>query len=217
MTDEFTDVPQMEAVAPEVEVNNDMQETEHQVPLEALKQERAQRQQLQEEMKMLKDHVALMQMRSQPQQSPPKQEFEGLSDDDVLTVGEFKKALSSKERQYQMNIEELKMTQKHPDYREVISNYLPDVLKGNPSLRRSLEATQDYELAYYLAKNSDAYKSATKQTKKSQEAERILSNTMSSGSLGSVGKAVPKSSVSNWKTMSDQEFMSQAQKNLGYL
>lgn len=216
MTDEYTGEQHSEAAAP-VEAVQETQEQAQQVPLDALQQERAQRQQLQEEVRVLKDHFALMQAQSQRQQQPKQDEFNGLTDDDVLTVGEFKKALSQKERQYQMSLEELKMAQKHSDYQEVITQYLPEVLKSNPALRRSLEQSQDYELAYYLAKNSEGYKASKKEAKKSEEAKRILENTQRPGSLSAVGKAAPQSSTKNWKQMSDAEFMQQVQRNLGYV
>ena len=163
---------------------------------------------------MLKEHLALMQ--SNQQQSPKKDEFDGLSDDDVLTVGEFKKALQSKEQQYQMSLQELRMTQKHPDYEQIVTQYLPEVLKQNPGLRQTLEKTQDYELAYYLAKNSDAYKEANKRAKKNADAERIVQNANRAGSLSSVGQTSPISQAKRYKDMSDADFKREMQKNLGY-
>lgn len=190
---------------------------ERHVPLDALQAERAERQRLQDELKVIKDNMQLMmsqqQQRSEPQQ---KDEFDSLADDDVLTVGEFKKALQQKERQYNMSLDELRMTQKHPDYQQVVTEYLPEVLKQNPGLRSTLQQTNDYELAYYLAKNSDAYKTANKKAARNQDAERIVENAKRSGSLSSVGGASPISQAKRYKEMSDKEFMQTVNKNLGY-
>lgn len=221
MTEEYSGEQHVEAAAPAeaIEETSYAQESaeSQKVPLDALQQERAQRQQLQDELKMIKDHMALMQaQQQQPRREEPKQ-FDGLEDDDVLTVGEFKKALTAKEQQYNMSLQELKMAQKHPDYQEVLTRYLPKVLESNPSLRNALQQSQDYELAYYLAKNSDAYKADNRQTKRSKEAEKMLQNAQQPGSLSSVGGSSTQSSVKNWKQMSDQEFMSQVHKNLGYV
>jgi len=188
------------------------------VPLDALQAERAERQRLNDELKMVKDNMQLM-MAAQQQSARPQQqqdEFAGVSKDDVLTYGDLEKILSKKEQQYQMNIQELRMTQKHPDYQEVVTKYLPEVLKNNPGLRDTLHKTNDYELAYHLAKNSDAYRSSNKSAKKNADAERIVQNANRAGSLSSVGQTSPMSEAKRWKEMSDQEFQQAAQRNLGY-
>lgn len=187
-----------------------------QVPLDALQAERAERQKLQDEVKMMKEYMSLIQSRQSSNQPKQQDEFDGLSDEDVLTVGEAKKFISKLDSQYKMNIQELKMTQKYPDYQEVVTQYLPEVLKQNPGLRDSLIKTQDYELAYYLAKNSDSYKGATKKAKKSADAERIVQNANRAGSLSSVGQTSPISEAKRYKNMSDEEFKREMAKNLGY-
>lgn len=210
---------QMEAAAPVDNGSDGLSGgQERQVPLDALQAERAERQRLQDELKMIKDNMSLMMSQQQQQQSAPKpkDDFDGLQDDDVLTVGEFKKAFSQKERQYQMSIEELRMTQKHPDYQEVVTQYLPEVLKNNPGLRNTLQQSQDFELAYHLAKNSDAYRSHNKQVKKNVEAEKMLENAQRSGSLASVGQNSPINQAKRYKDMSDAEFMQIHKRNLGY-
>lgn len=207
----------MEAAAPVANVANDSLavESSRNVPLDALQAERAERQRLQDELKMIKDHMMLMQS-SQQRQEPKSDEFSGLQDDDVLTVGEFKKALSQKEQTYQMTLQELRMTQKYPDYQETIAKYLPDVIKQNPSLRESLLKTQDYELAYYLAKNSDSYKKDHKKAIRNQDAERMVQNSQQTGTLAAVGNTSPISQARRYKEMSDADFIKEANKNLGY-
>ena len=187
-----------------------------QVPLDALQAERAERQKLQDEMRMMKDHLSIMQSAQQRPQEQSKDELDGLSDDDVLTVGEAKKFISKMNNQYQMSIQELKMTQKNPDYQQIVTKYLPEVLKQNPSLRDTLSKSQDYELAYHLAKNSDSYKADNKRSKKNADAERIVQNANRAGSLSSVGQTSPISEAKQYKNMSDEDFKKHAQKNLGY-
>ena len=150
------------------------------------------------------------------QQPVQKDELDGLSDDDVLTVGEAKKFMSKINNQYSSNISELRMQQKYPDYQQIISKYLPEVIKTNPSIRDSLEKTQDYELAYYLAKNSENYKAENKKTKKNADAERIVQNAGRSGSLSSVGQTSPISQAKRYKSMSDADFKKVMNTNLGY-
>lgn len=212
----------LEAAAP-VETNIEQSSPEgangtekQEVPLSALQSEREQRQNLQEELRMIKDHLALMESNQRQQSAPPpKDEFEGIEDSDVLTYGEAKKLLNKVQKNYQGSVEELKMTQKFPDYQEVIQKYLPEVLKTNPALRRSLEQTQDYELAYHLAKNSDSYKEQNKKTKKSLDAQRIVENSAQAGSLSSLGSTSPISQAKRYKDMKDGEFRELVNRNLG--
>ena len=208
-----------EAAAPVAVVNADPsggQTQDHNVPLAALQQERAQRQQLQEELRMIKDHLSLLQANQVRQQEQPRDEGEKLSKDDVLTYGDFERLLGQKERQFQMSIEEMRMTQKYSDYQEVITKYLPEVLKNNPSLHRSLQQTQDYELAYHLAKNSDTYRNQSKSVQRNADADRMVKNSQLSGSLSAVGGTSPIDTAKRYKDMSDEEFIKEANKNRGY-
>jgi hypothetical protein len=210
----------MEAADPEVSESshdsNEQQTEEQNVPLAALQSERAQRQQLQDEIKMMKEHMSLIQANQVQQRAPePKDELDDLDEGDVLTVGGAKKFLSKMNKQYQMSIEELKMSQKHPDYQEIITKYLPEVIKNNPGLRNTLESTQDYELAYYLAKNSDVYRGEKGKAKKNADAERIVQNSKSAGSLSSVGSTTPISQAKRYKDMPVEEFRNLVNRNLG--
>lgn len=192
-------------------------EAGRQVPLDALQAERAERQRLKDEVRMLKDHMGLLHAQQQQQSAPrQKDEIDSLSDDDVLTVGDARKLYGKLDSQYQMSIQELRMTQKYPDYHDTVTKYLPDVLKNNPSLRGTLQESKDYELAYYLAKNSDAYRGGQKSSSKNADAERIVQNAQRAGSLSSVGKTSPINEARRYRDMSDSEFKQQVQKNLGY-
>lgn len=188
------------------------------IPLSALQSEREQRQQLQEELRTMKDHLTLIESnQNRPPLPPPKDEFEGIDDTDVLTYGDAKKLLGSVQKNYQGSIEELKMSQKYPDYQDVIQKYLPEVLKTNPALRRSLTQTEDFELAYHLAKNSDAFKVQNKKTKKSLDAQRIVENSAQAGSLSSLGATSPISQARRYKDMKDSEFRELVNRNLGVI
>ncbi len=186
------------------------------VPLEALQAERAQRQSLQEELRVIKDHIALMQSQQQQASQKPEDDFDGLTKDDVLTVGDFQRLVAKRENQFKPVLDELRMTQKYPDYQHVITQYLPEVIKQNPSLMDSLKRTQDYELAYYLAKNSDAYKSQQKTKKQNADAEKIIKNSQQSGSLASVERNSAMNTAKRYKDMSDADFQKEVQKNLGF-
>jgi len=186
------------------------------VPVSALQAERRERQALQDQFQMLQDHVNLMKANPPEPAAPPQQEYDGMADDDVLTVGEAKKFMSKLQQNYQASVEEIRVQQKYSDYDTVVSKYLPDVIAKNPALKSTLQNDANrYELAYFLAKNSDSYREANKEVKKSAEAQRIVENGQKAGSLSSVGSTVPQSPMSSIKHMSDEEFMKMANKNLG--
>lgn len=205
-----------EDATPVENVQDESSQATRQVPLDALQAERAQRQALQDEIKIMKDHLALMQANQSQPKEKPMDDFDGLSEDDVLTVKDLKKALKEKEKQFSMTIQELRMTQKYPDYQDVVTKYLPEVLKQNPGLQNTLINSQDYELAYYLAKNSDSYKKESKKATKNADAQRIVENSSKVGSLSSIGTTSPISEAKKYKTMSDAEFRKLSQQNLGY-
>jgi hypothetical protein len=207
-----------EAAAQEVPQQSEGESSQdQQVPLSALQAEREERQRMQEELKLIKDHLSLMQANRDDKAKTPKEDpYSNLADDDVLTVGEAKRFLGQMDQTYNASIEELKMQQRHPDYHEVIQKYLPSVLKTNPSLRKSLEKTQDYELAYHLAKSSEEYKKATGTQKKSEAAERIIKNSEQPGSLSSMGASTPVQMVKNYKNMPDEDFTALVNRNMGF-
>jgi hypothetical protein len=212
--------PQGAAVPPEATVANQQAQDANQapsVPLSALEAERSKRQQMEEENRLFREHIALMQANASRPQAQPVQpvEDEGLQDGDVMTYGDFKKHANKIAGQFQMTLEELKMTQQHPDYQDVISRYLPEVFKTNPSLRDSLRKSQDYDLAYYLAKNSDAYKAANTKAARNEDAERIIKNSQSAGTLSSLGAASPVVQARRYKDMSDEDFSNLVAQNLG--
>ena len=224
MSEEFTgETPQaaaeeqvLENEAIEQQVQEEQPEQPQTVPLTALEDERRKRQEHEEQLRLLRDHVALLQAGQQKPAEPKKDEWADLQEDDVLTVKEAKRALSQIDSKYQTSLKELQMAQKHPDYNEVITQYLPEVIKKNPSLRRAIEQTQDYELAYHLAKSSDSYREKNKAAKKSADAEKILKNTQKAGALASAGQTSPISKAKNYKAMSDAEFANLMQKNMGF-
>ncbi len=200
------------SVQPQAEAQAEQPEM---VPVTALQAVRRESQQLKEQNKLMQDHMALMQA-NQTQALPKQEEMPGLADDDVLTVGEAKKFLGKIEQNYQTSVEELRVQQKYPDYNEVVTKYLPDVVGKNPSLKSTLQNDPNrHELAYFLAKNSEPYREATHEVKKSAEARRIVDNGNRAGNLSAVGGTAPQSQVSNIKNMSDADFLKMAAKNRG--
>lgn len=196
---------QVEAAAPQENVT-EVQE-EQSVPLAALQAERAQRQQKEQQIDIMQQQMALIAANTQPKAEDDSE--------DILTKGELKQYMQGLNSQYEMRFGEMEMSRRHPDYEEVVSKYLPEVIKSNPRLKQTLEQSQDYELAYTLAKGSDAYRENHGKKKKNADAERILKNSQAPGSLSSVGSSSPISEAKRYKDMSDSEFKDLMNKNLG--
>lgn len=187
------------------------------VPVEALQAERRERQKLQEEMQAFKEHMNMLQYQTQSlakqREEPKEPEYRP---DDVLTYADFQKLASGFAQTQTQTLREIKFAQDNPDYAEVIKNHLPEVLKKTPSLRSKLEQTQDFELAYYLAKQSDSYREkAGKEV--NPRAQKMLESGSQVGNLSQVGTVAPTSQHKSYKTMSDEEFMKQVQRNMGYV
>lgn len=188
--------------------------SESMIPLAALEDERRKRQSLEEQKRLLEDHMRLLQ--ANQAQAPAQQSSESdESDYDVLTVGQGRKELSAFKNELTAEIQELRMMQKHSDYAEVVRDYLPEVINKNPTLKQTLlNDPNRYELAYYLAKNSDSYRESQKKQKRSKEADKIVANSNKPVSVSSVGGAAA-SAPGGYKNMSDDEFRAFANKYRG--
>lgn len=198
-------------------VENAAQAQENLVPVSALQAERRERQQLQETNKILQDHLELLRVNQMQQQAKPKTEFDSMSDDDVLTVGQAKKFVGEMQRATNAQTEELRMAQQYNDYNEVVKRYLPEAIKENPRIRDwIMKSESPHEQAYFLAKKSDAYIKDQVVNSRSPEAQRVANNMQKPGNLSAVGTSSSASNVSSFKTMSDQDFMKVVNKNLGY-
>ena len=188
---------------------------ERTVPLAALESERAQRQHREEEARILRDQIALLNSRDR-REPPAREDFEGLADDDLLTVKEVRKFADRVNSQVKIELDEIKVAQKYPDYSEVISKHLPELLKQKPELIGPLKSTQNFELAYHLAKTSESYMAKQEKSRISADAERILKNSTQAGTISSIGASTPVSGAKRYRDMSDEEFKKEVAKNMGY-
>jgi hypothetical protein len=180
----------------------------------ALQAERQQRQHLQEQIQMLNEQVSyLHNQNATPKQKNPLDE---VADDDLLTVGMGKNYTSSLMKQFKDEVEELKISMRHPDYPQTVKKFLPKLLEKNPNLRNVItKADNPYETAYYLATHSEDY-IREKAVARTPEAQKILDQQNRTGNLSSTGTTAPKGQVSAYKNLSDKEFKTLVNKNLGY-
>lgn len=201
------------AAQPDQSANQSSQE--QLVPVSALQAERRERQQLQDTVKMMQDHMQLLQSKAVPMQQN-NNELNGLSDNDVLTIGEAKKFMNDFTRKQELAVEELKMTQVHPDYHEVVTKYLPDAIKNDRDLKDMImSASNPYKAAYFIAKKSDSYMMDQRTQNRSPEAKQVHQNISRAGNLsqtGSVSASVPQT---DYKRLSDNDFKALAARNRG--
>lgn len=220
MQEESISGENMEAAAPlesgEMNAQAEQRQPERTVPLAALESERAHRQQKEEEARILKEHLALLQSNRNNPEPRVRDEFEGLQEDDLLTVKEVRKFAERVNSKVLSEINEIKVAQKYPDYSEVVTKYLPELLKSKPELIEPLKSTQNYELAYHLAKNSDNYRKDNQKVQISADAERIIKNSQQAGTLSSVGASTPVSGARRYRDMSDDDFKKEVARNMGF-
>ena len=169
-----------------------------------------------EEIADLKANLEMVRQSIPREKTPEPDDFGGLHDDDWPTVKDMKKVLGIREKQYREAIEEAQVASQYSDYREVISSYLPKLLKEKPNLRGSIEHSPNKALAAYeLAQMYKASRDEGKSVKKaSDEAARIVKNTSKPGSLSQVGGQSSMSSADYYSSMSDNDFAQLVADNL---
>lgn len=205
----------VEAAVPDTDSSTSSQQ-ENTVPVHVVQSMRSENQHLKENLKLVSEHLELLKANQNHQAQVQQDQLNSLSDHDVLTVGEAKKVLGQMEKKRRMEMEEIKMTQTHPDYTDVIKNYLPKVLSEDPELRIEIEnARNPYKMAYMLAKKSTEYVDKERTKKKSEDAERIIANSQKTGNLSAVGTGSAITKASFYKSMNDDEFRKMMNKNAG--
>ena len=131
--------------------------------------------------------------------------MDGKEDDDIVTVGEVKAAMS----RIQANTAESVATQRllgQPDFEKVIKNHWPNVLKADPSLAQDFAGLSQYQqaaMAYRLGKTDPAYLKEKNVTAPGVETKP--KNPNAPRSPQSVGAKVP-SGEQSYDDMSPQEF-----------
>lgn len=219
MTEEVPSVPgaSEEAAAPlsSEQIDSQPEQAERQVPLSALESERERRQKKEDDYNILQENFNLLQRRMQ--QPPPSPSEPTPDTQDVVTFGDLNKVAGKFQNEIRATLNEMQMSRRYPDYDEVVRKYLPNVIGNNSKMKATLESSQDFDMAYTLAKSSDEYRKDHQQKKKSTDAERILSNSEQSGNLSSVGGTSPISMVKRYRDMSDEDFKKVASRNLGYV
>ena len=84
--------------------------------------------------------------------------FEGMGEDEVLTVADAKKIFGGLGTQLGNTIRDMQMGITNSDYATVVTKHLPNVLKTNPALAQAIRTSANPQLlAYTLAKTDPDY------------------------------------------------------------
>jgi len=232
--EEFVNTPQPEAVeAPQVvdQVAQQTQQTDKEVNFQAFRDEIKQKISEVEQLKAQREsdrrefqlQMELLKANAGQQPQREKKLFEGMNDDDVLNVRELRKEFESIDANYRARIDELEFQQSHPDYVDVLNNYLTPLIKEDPSIAAEIRMSSTPAATAYrygvLAKRASPGQQVQPQEAQappqpSQTAQRIVENARKPATLAQAGGQSVLSKADYYATMSDKEFMELAQRNL---
>jgi len=201
------------------------------VPLSALEGAREELKSIKESNQALQAQVEVY--RANQANIAQKQEddaiFEGLSDNDVVTVADVKKILNVTNQRLTGMGAQLTARTKEPNYEQLIEKYLPGVLTQNPELADAIRTSKNpVALAVHLAKSSDAYREDDKKAKMKEagakdegdnkgDGDLILDNTQNKPGATSTGKGAGggMSAVDKVLQMTDEELEAKIQEVSG--
>jgi hypothetical protein len=155
---------------------------------------------------------------SRQQPDVPKQErkfLDGMQDNDVPSVAELRREMEQREALYAARLEELQVAQAHPDYNEVIEKYAIPLVKQKPHLAQGLNGASNKAMfAYELGKMAQQMQQPQSAPVRNENALKMVENSRKPGTLSQAGGQNTLSKADYFASMSDQEFMQYATRNL---
>lgn len=101
-----------------------------------------------------------------------------------------------------------------PDWSNMVTQHVPELTSKNPIFAEMINnASNPYEAAYLLAELNS--RSAPRQQPMSEDARRAIANSQKPQSLASVGGHGSLSQADQYASMSDEDFMKIAGRNMG--
>lgn len=208
--------------APEMPHTNPQAENFRQLreEVDRIKSEReAEKREHQLQLEMLRANVSKQQ--EVKSESHSRKAFEGMEDSDVPNVAEIRREWENLQHErkqheaaYQARLEELQVQQMYPDYAEVIEKFALPLVKQKPHLAEGIQhASNKALMAYELGKMAQQMQQTSAPTR-SESAQRIVENARKPGTLSQAGGQAALSKADYFASMSDQEFIKFAQKNL---
>lgn len=183
--------------------------------VDRIKSEReAEKREHQVQLDMLRANLAQSNQSKQPVPTEKKM-FDGMKDDDIPNVSELRREWEQRETSYQARLEELQVQQMYPDYKEVIEKYALPLVQQKPHLAEGIQgATNKALFAYELGKMAQQMHVPQVASQKSENAQRMVENSRKPGTLSQAGGQAALSKADYFASMSDQEFMKFATRNL---
>lgn len=153
--------------------------------------------------------------KNNPEPQQERRFLDGLKDEDIPSVAELRQEWEQREAGYVARLEELQVAQQHPDYAEVIEKFALPLVKQKPHLAEGIQGARNKALfAYELGKMAQAMQQPPSAPLKSESAQRMVENSRKPGTLSQAGGQGALSKADYFATMSDQEFMKFASRNL---
>jgi hypothetical protein len=134
-----------------------------------------------------------------------KQAFQTMREENSRLRQEFKDQLSVVETKA-----------RHSDWNNMVTKHVPQLTSKNPIFAEMINNTSNpYEAAYLLAElNAGTQHPAPQQYQQSSDAQRAISNAQKPQTINSIGGNGALSSADYYASMSDEDFMKIAGKNL---
>lgn len=144
---------------------------------------------------------------------PPKEDpFTNIHDDDVRS------ALHQMRSEFQDKLAAVETKAQRPDWNNLVKEHVPQLTNRNPIFAEMIQnASNPYEAAYLLAelaKGSSAQQAVASQPMVSSNAQRALENAQKPASVSTIGGKGSLSQADMYASMSDEDFMKLASRNL---
>lgn len=243
VTNHETGVEQVPAAGGQVNLNQDVttpqaatQGNQQQTAIQAASQQQGQQQppqaipyerfqevnnkvkELEQQVQLAQQQIALYQANMQQQaQQPPQQLpnfYDGLEDDDVMTVAEAKKATQAMVQQFSSAINELQFLVQHPDYHQLVGTPqqlgepLKQAILKNPQIMTEIRHSPNPMLtAYNYAKMAQAVMNNQQaQQQINPAAAAAIQAATRPGSASMVANGGAFNAANRFASMSDEEF-----------
>jgi hypothetical protein len=185
-----------EAVDDDEVEEEEEEEEEKTVPLAALKDERSKRQNIEAQLELYRAQLQNVQ-NQQPKEKDP---FDELDDDELMTKEQLVKRENKTKAEIEQQMGQLVMMHRHPDYKETVDKYLPEMIKQDPDYYDMIVSAapgKQAERAYKIATMHPDYKKASdkqddkkikdKSKKVIKNSKKVKSPSSVVGSSGGVG------------------------------
>lgn len=186
----------------------DSQEVNWQQARETMAQQKQQLDELAQQNQLLQQQQAMIQanaMQQAPQNVQSADPLQSMSDDDVLTGADFKKAIAGQVSQFQsaldkqsQQVKQMAMQSQYPDYQEVVGYTLRNA-NNDPALAQAIASSSDPQLlAYQLGKANPEYQQAQQAKKHSADAQRIVENSQKPSAVSTAATGSGALSRADW-------------------